>query len=167
MALNPLYETMETLLEQHERMLELSEQKKQAIIRNEVNRLTEITTKESRLLKQVITAEESRVSAAKAFLLEKGIQPSEENLKLSHIIQYVTSFEDKRKLSSLRKKLLELVERLKLVNEQNTILIQQAIKFNDFSLDLLMGDDQEVTYRRPTDTYSNKGVNLRTFDSKA
>ncbi|WP_139787075.1 flagellar protein FlgN [Cohnella massiliensis] len=166
MALNPLYETMETLLEQHERMLELSEQKKQAIIRNEVNRLTEITTKESRLLKLISDTERQRRQNVEEYYLSKGLKPNPE-ATVSGIVQLETNPREKTKLANLGERLVESVNRLKQLNELNMQLLKQAIEFNDFSLDLLSGSDEQDMIYKPPANQTGYGGGARLFDSRA
>ncbi|MFC5401754.1 flagellar protein FlgN [Cohnella soli] len=167
MAIRNLIEVLETLLMQHEQMIALSEQKKQALIVNNVELLNEMVNKEARLLKLIVEMESKRVQAVNGFLAEQGLKPAS-STRVADIVRMVTVAEDKLALSNIADRLSATVEKLRALNDLNVKLTQQSIEFNDFSLDLLAGgyDDQDYVYKRPSDqTYP--GHNLKIFDSKA
>ncbi len=163
MALERLYEAMEILIEQHHNLIEMSEQKKQAIIRNDVNALIELTTKESRLLKLISSTEEQRMAAVAGYWAENGTGVGSP-VTVSTIIRSITNAHDKTKLTDLSQRLNELLKRLKTLNESNMQLLRYAVEFNDFSLHLLTGTDaQDYVYTRP-DAQTGYGNGIGAFD---
>ncbi|TFE29026.1 flagellar protein FlgN [Cohnella luojiensis] len=167
MALHELCEALETLLLQHEQMISFAEQKKEALIANNVDVLNEMVNKESRLLRLIVETENKRVQAVNDFLKERGLS-STPSTNVANIIRMITNAEDKLRMSDLADRLSAAVERLRALNDVNMRLTQQSIEFNDFSLDLLAGayDDQDYVYKRPSDQ-SHAQHNLKLFDSKA
>lgn len=167
MAFNDLCEALETLLLQHEQLIALAEQKKEALIKNNIDVLNEMVNKESRLIKLIVETEGRRQQAVLGFLKERGLSATPSTTVLS-LIRMITNAEDKRKLTDLTERLAQTLERVKILNEANTRLTQQAIEINDFSLNLLASvyDDQDYVYKRPSDqAYSQH--KLKIFDSKA
>ncbi|MFC5469697.1 flagellar protein FlgN [Cohnella suwonensis] len=167
MAIRSLIEVLETLLVQHEQMIALSEQKKQALIVNNVELLNEMVNKEARLLKLIVEMENKRVQSVNGFLAEQGMKPAS-STRVADIVRMVTVADDKLALSDVADRLSATVEKLRALNDVNMKLTQQSIEFNDFSLDLLAGgyDDQDYVYKRPTDS-SQAQHKLKLFDSKA
>ncbi|WP_373230783.1 flagellar protein FlgN [Cohnella sp.] len=167
MAFHDLCEALETLLVQHEQLLTFAQQKKEALISNDVSLLTEMVNKESRLVKLILETEARRQKAVAAFLVEKGLGQLPD-IKVTDLTRMITNAEEKLKLSDLAERLIQAVERLKALNNINVRLTQQSIEFNDFSLSLLTGiyDDQDFVYKKPSDL-SQGQLNLKFFDSKA
>ncbi len=167
MGFHKLCETLETLLLQHEQMISLALRKKEALVANEVDVLTEIVNKESRLLKLIVETESQRVQAVNDFLKELNFTATP-SFKVVTLIRMITNADDKLRLTDLADKLSATVERLRALNDLNMKLTQQSIDFNDFSLDLLAGayDDQDYVYKRPSDS-SQAQHKLKLFDSKA
>ncbi|MBB6692183.1 flagellar protein FlgN [Cohnella xylanilytica] len=166
MALERLYESMEILLGQHEKLLEMSEQKRQAIIRNDVSLLNELTTKESRLVRLIAETEQQRNQAVSDYYAAKGLRATS-SATVSTIIRMETSFRDKERLTNLGERLTDVVNRLRSLNDLNTQLLRQAMEFNEFSINLLSGtDDDDVVYKRPVDQ-AGYSANARIFDSRA
>ncbi|RED57609.1 flagellar protein FlgN [Cohnella lupini] len=166
MGFHKLCEALETLLLQHEQMIAFALRKKEALVANEVDLLTEIVNKEARLLKLIVETENTRVGAVNDFLKEQNLTPTP-SFKVVTMIRMITIAEDKLRLTELADRLSTAVERLRALNDLNMKLTQQSIEFNDFSLDLLAGayDDQDYVYKRPSDS-SNAQHKLKLFDSK-
>ncbi|WP_158630186.1 flagellar protein FlgN [Cohnella sp. AR92] len=163
LVLERLYEAMEILIEQHINLSEMSEQKKQAIIRNDVNLLIELTTRESRLVKLISKTEEQRIAAVTDYCVESGLGTGAA-ATVSTIIRLIPNAHDKAKLIDLSQRLNELLTKLKALNEGNMKLLRYAAEFNEFSLHLLAGTDaQDYVYTRP-DAQTGYGNGARAFD---
>lgn len=157
---------LETLQKQHEQLIELADMKRSALMANQIDQLNEVTTKESRLIKQITDTESSRQRAVTKVLLTLGIIPRA-NTTLSDIVTYLPSLNDKRTLMNALTKLSAVVSELKQKNEMNTALVQTAKAFNDFSLDLLLGGNEpDYIYGKPAVPQGSRSRSGR-FDSKA
>lgn len=149
-----LTDILETLLSQHEQLSSLARSKKDAVMAGDLEKLTEITTKESRLIKQITETENRRIQHTAAVLRHIGL-PS--RATLTELIRAVTSESDKRRLRELADKLTSVVTELKRLNDLNMILVQQAKEFNDFSLDLLTGGSEpDYIYGNPAASTASK-----------
>ncbi|WP_340005397.1 flagellar protein FlgN [Paenibacillus sp. FSL K6-0276] len=153
MSIQRLLESMQSLIELHEKLLVVAELKKQAIVKNDVSELTLTMSKESRILKEIEKQEAVRESVGQELMKEKGIK-SRLELTVSELSRLVFDPEDKNKLLAARQELVTLLEKLKEVNELNQILISHSLSFVDYSLNLFIGgDEDEAVYKRP-DTQS-------------
>ncbi|KAA8997988.1 flagellar protein FlgN [Paenibacillus spiritus] len=149
MSVTSLIELLERLDDSHRQMLDLAASKKQAIMTNNIDQLTEILTKESRLMKLSGQLEKEREQAAYTFLQSVGIR-SNLQLNLTELSRLVFDPDDKARLLHIQGQLADTLSRLKKANELNQRLIEQSLDFIDYSLDLLVGrPSQEVTYQHP------------------
>ncbi|AIQ14819.1 flagellar protein FlgN [Paenibacillus durus] len=147
MALQNLIDSLESLNELGEKLLQLSEHKKQAILSNDFDELTRTTMGESVLLKAINKQEAVRQEMAHAFMREKGIK-SHLDLTISEISRLVFEPEEKARLLNAQKMLVSTLRELKRANDLNQNLVSQSLSFIDFSLNLLIGEE-ESTYTRP------------------
>lgn len=166
MAFEALIQTMTTLNDIHESLLELGERKKQVLIRNDVEQLMQIVAKENKLIKQINELDGQRVEAIGQYMIEKGYKPNPK-VTVSDLTKIVFNVDDKKLLLGKQKQLMGTIHKLKEVNYLNQQLIQHSLTFIDYSLDLIAGPpEDEVTYRHPhQQLYGSKRVGL--FDTKA
>lgn len=167
MAFHELCEAMETLLLQHEQMIAFGQQKKEALISNNVEVLNEMVNKEARLLRLILETENKRIRAVADFVKEQGMS-SASSTRVADLVRMITNAGDKVLLSDIADKLSAAVEKLRALNDANMKLTQHSIEFNDYSLNLLTStfDDQDFVYKKPTDQ-SQGQYKLKLFDSKA
>lgn len=165
MSIHQIIGAMRQLENWHQELIELGKAKQKSIIENDSSSLTKLMSAENRLLKQITKTEELRVEAVAAFLKEKGIR-SQLDLTVTELSRLVFDQNDKRDLLEERDQLLNSVAELKKQNEATQQLIEHSLHFIDFSLNLLVGVDEDMIYHKPSDasTISNKNS---FFDAKA
>ena len=144
-ALNRLLEILEQMEAAHKRMLELGEQKKTAIMKNDVDQVIVINNQESKIVKTIGLLDQEREAAAYALMQEKGIK-SKLNLNLSELARLVFDIEDKARLLDVQSRLADTLRKLKSLNEINQQLTEQSLTFINLSLELMVGT--------PTDSYT-------------
>lgn len=165
MALNRLLEILEQMETSHQRMLELGEQKKTAIMKNDVDRLIVINNQESKIVKAIGALDQHRAEAAYALMQEKGIK-SKLNLTLNELARLVFDVEEKARLLDVQSRLAHTLKQLKALNQINQQLTEQSLSFINLSLDLLVGAPADsYTYTHPASApagYQNPGFfNIR------
>ncbi|QDH20857.1 flagellar protein FlgN [Saccharibacillus brassicae] len=160
MALNRLIEILEQMEAAHKRMLELGEQKKTAIMANDVDRVIVINNQESKIVKMIGALDQERTEAAFSFMQAMGIK-SNLNLKLSELTRLVFDVEDKARLVDVQHRLATILQKLKSLNDINQQLTEQSLTFINLSIDLLVGTPTDShTYTHPASTstgYRNQG----------
>lgn len=147
------------------RMLSVCRDKHRAIIDNNTSELVKCMAEETRLLNQINEAEEQRIEAMNAFLKEKGIK-SQLNLTVSEIARLVFDPNEKAELLETRSQLLNNATELKNQNQLTQQLLEQSLSFIDFSLNLLVGVDDDLIYQNPTNA-PLKPTKNNFFDAKA
>jgi flagellar biosynthesis/type III secretory pathway chaperone len=166
MAFQALIQTMTALNDIHDALSELAEQKKQVLIHNIVEQLTQIVSKENKLVKQLGELDRQRVEVIGQFLMEKGYKPNPK-VTVSDLTKIIFNIEDKKTLLSLQKQLLGSIRKLREMNQLNQQLIEHSLSFIDYSLDLIVGPpDDDVIYHKPQQgNRGRKGLGL--FDTRA
>ncbi|MGM0438537.1 MAG: flagellar protein FlgN [Bacillota bacterium] len=128
-----LYNILSEEYELYQKLNKTASEKNEAIVENEIDDLAEVVENEDEFLKKIEELEEKRtkiiVNLAEKYDLKDDFQYS--NL----INNFPEDWQDK--FSEIRKKLLEVIDEIHEKNEENTMLLDEAIKLNNFSLNML------------------------------
>lgn len=128
-----LYNILSEEYELYQKLNKTASEKNEAIVENEIDDLAEVVENEDEFLKKIEELEEKRtkiiVDLAEKYDLKDDFQYS--NL----INNFPEDWQDK--FSEIRKKLLEVIDEIHEKNEENTMLLDEAIKLNNFSLNML------------------------------
>lgn len=128
-----LYNILNKEHELYEKLNKTASKKNEAIVENEIDDLADVVENEDELLKKIEGLEEKRtkiiVDLAKKYDLEDDFQYS--NL----INNFPEKWQDQ--FSEIREKLLEVIDEIHEKNEENNMLLDEAIKLNNFSLNML------------------------------
>ena len=128
-----LYNILSDEYELYQKLKNTASEKNDAIIENDIDDLAKVVEKEDELLAEIEEYEEKRTNIitklADRFDLKEDFQYS--NL----INNFPEEWQDK--FSELRSKLLEVIDEIHEKNEENTMLLDEAIKLNNFSLNML------------------------------
>lgn len=157
---------LDQMIEAHQNLIQLGQDKKSVIVANEVDRLAQLTQKENKLTKLVEDLEALRIQAVHAFLRGRGLYPAGP-VSISDLAKLVVKVEEKEALMSRGQQLVTLVRELKAVHYLNKQLIEHSLAYIDYSLDLFAAyPEQEATYTHPLhdQSYANRN---RMFDRKA
>ncbi|GAB1530852.1 MULTISPECIES: flagellar protein FlgN [Brevibacillus] len=153
-----LFELLENLLQFHKALYTLAMQKKSVLIKGHVDDLIAITSKEQKLIKGVIEAEEERQKLIKQIVSEKSI--ALQDYTLAEFIKWTTSAEEKNQLTNYRNDLIRIVSDLRDANELNQQLLGQSLSFVNIQLDMILDTPEEdFIYKKPT--ISNLQVSKR------
>ncbi|MEC2346339.1 flagellar protein FlgN [Paenibacillus barengoltzii] len=166
MSVQPLIEILKQMDDLHAELLEVMELKKQSILGRSYEELVRVMSRESKLVKAVEEQEKQLFTSAQTFLQSKGIR-SQLELTVSELLRLVFDPEEKRMLDEARRKLGERLMELKRVNDLNQQLLQQSLSFIDFSLNLMIGGEDEGTTYSPPLVQDKKASARSMFDTKA
>ncbi|MEC0093656.1 flagellar protein FlgN [Paenibacillus macquariensis] len=166
MALEKLINVLERLNVEHQNLIETGQLKKNSIIANEMDQIISFVNTESKIVKKIEELEVERLRFVNLFLKEKGIK-SNLNLNLIEVSRLVFVMEDKLRLQTAHIQLNETLNKLKVLNDITQQLIQQALSYIDFSIDVLkIYPEQEAFYQHPSD--KTHGINRPgVFDTRA
>jgi len=162
--LDSLYEVLENLISLHKALYTLAVQKKEVLIKGEVDTLVQITHQEQKLIKGIETAEEKRIQLVQDLLKEKGMPLGEGTL--SELIKLSTHAADKSKLTTCRNELTRIVSELRAANEENQQLLEQSLSFVNLSLELFTDHPEEDFFYKNPRTYQGGSHLNRPFINK-
>ena len=121
---------------EYTKLIALSEEKTPVIIKGDLDNLNKITDKEQEIVGVIQKLEKERIQVMKDIAEVTGRK--EEEIKLLELVQMM----DKRpaeqaRLTALHDKLKGTMDRMKQVNEQNRVLLQDALDMVQFEMNLL------------------------------
>lgn len=117
----------------YEELTELAKAKQQVIIDNDVDKLTGYLSDEEQLIKEIEDIERKRRQVVVKLCTKLDI--SDKELSFSKLREYLDE-QAKTQLDEFKTSLLEVLEELLSVNETNRMLVEEAMKLNDFTLRL-------------------------------
>ncbi|BBI36151.1 flagellar protein FlgN [Cohnella abietis] len=165
MSIQSLLNTLNSLSDIHEELLELAHEKQKAVIENRIDQLMTFTAKES---KSIATMEQLNRDITQFTLqcwTELGLTPKPAST-LADLMQALHRAEHKQALKAAGDRLREQVQLLKDQNERNQLLVRQSLEFLGFQIDLLSAPyDEDMTYS--PNRSGSSGTPRRTFDTRA
>ena len=134
-----LMEDFMSVLEQengeYQRLTELSREKRQIIIDGDIPALEKITNQEQEIASVLKNLENRREEVVKDMSIVVSKEPEE--LTITNMIAFLNKQPDEqRKLTELREKLRATLENMADINQQNEVLLQQAMEMTEFDLTL-------------------------------
>lgn len=160
-----LYELLDNLIQLHKALQTLAVQKKEVLIKGDVDQLLAITTQEKKLIKAVSAAEDTRQSLVAQMFAEQGIH--RDNGTLAELIKLTTSPEEKARLMKARDELTRIVSELRKANELNQQLLEQSLSFVNMTLDLVTDSpEDDFFYGRTARSDGYRNSSTRTFFNK-
>lgn len=158
-----LLKVLDELIKIHEALLKLSRQKQEILVAGEVAEL-EVLTKQAELL----IREAGIVEAAKTETVAKlsaSLNLAEQSpslMKLRQLAEPATA----EKLEAIEIKLNAILQEVKTVNGLNTKLLQNALNFVNYNINLLTQTPAELTYAPQTQSVAAPRTKVL-FDGKA
>lgn len=121
---------------QYRELTELANQKKEAVIKGDVERLTEITTVEQDAASVLLNLSNKRTQVLADMATVLGKDTSE--LTITKMIGYLDRQpKEQETLRAQRDRLLEAGTRMRDLNQQNEVLLKQALEMVEFDMTLL------------------------------
>ncbi|MBO7747227.1 flagellar protein FlgN [Paenibacillus sp. MWE-103] len=149
MNVETIIATLEQQAEVYERLLALAKEKTPYLVGNQVELLNATIQKERRLLKAAEELEAQRMRLSGQYFTSVGMLRYKGG-KISEMIKTVTSPHEKSRLIELHGRLTSLLDELKHATQLNQQLIEQSLKFIDYTIDLLSDDpNSQYTYQHP------------------
>ena len=152
---NLLRQCLESLLTEHEALLDLAEQKKQVLIHGPMDTFSSLVTKEMQRVNRVKNLENARQQLLDESLKMMGIQGP--NLSMKEWIGMINDETERQSFSQLRDQLRKVLVTLKQVNDLNLQLIKQSLDYINYSMDLYLGTrEKEYFYKKPVNALNPK-----------
>lgn len=148
--LNQLIQILSVEKKLYTELKELAQNKQKTIISNDVEQLAIYLSEEQSLIDQIEDVEKERRQAVIGLCTDLDI--TEKELSFTKLREYLDPV-SRKKLDQFKTSLLEILEELGEVNETNRVLIQEAMKINDFTIRILTQASAPIS-----STYNRTGV---------
>lgn len=132
----------------HEDLLAFAYKKERVIINNNVDELKAITLEEEKIISAIKTHEDERTTVVKA--LAKSFNCSPKKFTLGVLIEKLDS-DIALEFKLIHQELVDLLQKLKRMNERNSRLIKTSLELVSYSMNLY------VTLNSGPKVYGNKG----------
>lgn len=109
--------------------------KKEAIINNNISKLSKIVKKEKQIMENIKILKEKRFQIIRK--ISDLYTLEEENLTYTDLIVELP-VSGQKKISPILTELQDMIKRLRIINERNKLLLSEAIKINKFSFNVLL-----------------------------
>jgi flagellar biosynthesis/type III secretory pathway chaperone len=159
MTVSKVIETLDSLAEMHEHLLQTGLEKKQAIIDKNLDSLMRIMRLETKLVKDITTLDLERVAVCRKLMIEKGVK-NRLNATYRQLMGVVFVPEERLQLQAVHERLERVLKELKRLNDLNQTLLNQSLDFIQFSIELLISpEDESYTYKHPSTINSDSNRN--------
>ncbi len=165
--MDELVGVLEDEIAAYEKLVETSEEKTQYIIKADIQNLEACTDKEQEIPSRIKNLDNFRIAKTREMATVINRNPDE--MTLTNLISYLKNQPDEqRRLEGLRTQLVDVLSRMKRVNDQNGILIKQAMEMVEFDLTLF----KSLRQAPETANYDKRAYNTGTllggggFDAK-
>ena len=138
--------------DEYETLLGLSMKKTPVIVANNLAELQKITDEEQEVVGRIHSLDKERLSVTKdiANVLNKDVK----TMKISDVVEVLSKRpEEQKKLQDAQKKLTDLAKQLQRVNNQNSMLISQALELVGYEINMY-----QAIKRAPETANYNKGA---------
>lgn len=154
-------ELIETLTEQnniYQSLLDVASKKKVAIIENKIPNLQDFVKEENVLIGRNQRLDKKRIEIFKDISMVLG---KNDELSLKDIISCMKGQEGEKELIAIKENMLEILPKLKSLNDQNQELLTISMDYVDFSINMIRASGgNSPTY------YDSLGNEINTLDKK-
>lgn len=121
---------------EYQKLVEIAEQKRDAVIKGDIGQLGEVTIKEQDAASELLNLSHKRTQVLADMAVVLGKDPKE--LTITKMIGYLEKQPtEQEKLTKQRDRLLEVGSQMRILNQQNESLLKQALEMVEFDLTLL------------------------------
>ena len=131
-----LIDVLEKEETQYQGLIELGGQKREAIIKADIQTLEQITAREGDVASTLQNIAKKRTRVLNDMATVLGKEPKE--VTITKLIGYLENQpQERQKLSEMKERLLTTGGKMRTINEQNEVLLKQALEMVEFDLTLL------------------------------
>lgn len=131
-----LIDVLEKEEAQYKDLIELGGQKREAVIKADIKTLEQITAIEGDVASALQNIAKKRTRVLNDMATVLGKEPKD--ITITKLIGYLENQpQEQQKLSELKERLLDTGGKMRAINEQNEVLLKQALEMVEFDLTLL------------------------------
>ncbi|MGM8364584.1 flagellar protein FlgN [Virgibacillus sp. W0181] len=165
MSMQNIIQSIAKLVDIHTYLLEISEQKTEAIKKGTIDELQALLTKERKYTQLLEQIEIDRMEKVNAWLSKQGNPSEQAEMTVTSMLEMLENEREKLELANITTKLTHTITELKQQEQLNRDLIDQSMKFIHMSLNMIQPTIENMNYNKHQ---SSSGTSKRSlFDSKA
>lgn len=161
-VLQELIQVLAGLKDVYGRLLSLAHEKQEALVHNDLAAVEAAVAGEEKLVVQVGKLEERRNQLVEALARELGLD--QQQLSISRLAE--AGLGHVAELQGVADELSRVLAELTRVNEQNHQLLQQSLKYLEFTINLLAGQEELPVYQGKEGKQPAERTPARLFDKK-
>lgn len=162
MSIEEIIGSVDELIQYHERLLAISEQKTAVIIDGNIEELQKLLVKERKEARLLEQAEEKRQAGVQEWFLRRR---DSREATLTNMLEVIKNPMERDQLGRTTIQLTELITKLKQQEELNQALLNQSMKFVQLTMGMVNPDLKEMNYGKQKQTAPT--VQHSVFDSQA
>ena len=161
--MDKIYQSLFDVLTEEEnlysKLMELAIEKKDAIVANDLESLTELLQNDTETIELLNQLDEQRAKLTKEICVNNDIQV--QDISFKELIKFLPESWQEN-LWDIRNKLIAIIDELHQQNEQNKFLVNEAIKLNNASLNLFLQalEPENTTYNGKQKTVDKKSAHI-------
>lgn len=163
MTFEKVVQSLTKLVDIHQQLISLSEEKTEFIKAGKVEELQNKLLQERKLVLQLEQAEAERQKVISSWFEERGL--TEEEKTITSMLAAIDDEEQQAELAAVTTELTEAVTTLKRSEHLNRELLEQSMQFVQMSLHLLNPSLEQMNYGENKQNQPNRDQSM--FDSKA
>ncbi|MUV39055.1 hypothetical protein JNUCC1_02927 [Lentibacillus sp. JNUCC-1] len=161
MSIEMVVASIEGLTQLHDKLLETSQEKTDALKQDDTERLQSLLGTERKLTRKLEKKEEERQNAVEAWFADHRY---EEDSTLTNMLNHLEGSEDQQTVEQAAANLIDKLTALKEQEQLNMALVEQSMQFVQMSLDMMQPSIKNMNYGQQFKTPIN---DRSVFDSKA
>jgi len=165
LSLKPTLQALDDLINIHEGLIDISEQKTNILKAGTSEELQKILIQEQSYIHKLELAERKRERVVRQWFAK--YYPEEEELTVTRMLAMEMGDDEKKQLETSAATLTHLLTELKRHEQLNAALIKQSRQFIQISLNLLKPSIHTMNYKRLSQVESQQIKGQSVFDSKA
>ncbi|MEH7076565.1 flagellar protein FlgN [Neobacillus drentensis] len=143
-ALNILIQTMETMVDAHQRLLDLAKGKQTILVDGHIQELQSHVYREGLCVEEIQKLEQNRKQYVQKYMEQKGYQGNA--FTLEELIALQVDDSSRLTLTKIAKQLRGLIQEISHLNESNQQLIQTSLSYIQYSIGMFAKKEPAIGY---------------------
>lgn len=151
---------LEGQLEIYINILSLCKEKKEVLIKADVKKLEELIEKEQKLVLKIGELEDKRYD--NLMKIKEEINDDVENINLTQLVKKLDP-KNETNIVETQKEMSSILEQIEKLNQQNSLLIEQALKHIDQSINIMAASREDDSGRYEGNTNNQNKKDSKSF----
>ncbi|GGM35452.1 hypothetical protein GCM10011351_21940 [Paraliobacillus quinghaiensis] len=165
MSIQPIITSLQQLLELHQSLLSISENKTEVLKKGDLEALQELLKTERKHVQAINKVEQQRIEQVTSWTVSQKIDLEAQNV--TALLEVIDNAAEKEALEAVTTTLAEVLVKLKQQEQLNQQLTQQSLQFVQLSMNMIAPTIQSINYSNKNKSSADNSSKRSVFDSKA